>query len=88
MMATYCPTCGKNLALVGRAHNCTPRAGVVAEAKAGGAVAKPEKPVAKPAVEAVAPVAKHYSGRYRDVEKRKAYMRTYMRDFMRQNRAG
>ena len=31
-MADYCTICGKNLALVGRAHSCTPKAVVVAEA--------------------------------------------------------
>lgn len=86
-MANYCPTCGKNLALVGRAHNCVPKALVAAEAGAGSAVAKPEKPVAKPLPEVAKPVAKHYSGRYRDVEKRKAYMRTYMREHQRKRRA-
>ena len=81
-MTDWCSICWASLALVGPRHRCVPRAKpdwiVEAEAKAG-AVAKPEKSVAKPTPEVAEPVAKHYAGRYRDAEKRRAYMREYQR---------
>ena len=81
---------GRRIDLVSPRHRCVPRAKpdwiIATEAKTG-VVAKPAAPVAKQAVEAPKPVAKHCAGRYRDAEKRKAYMRTYMRDYQRKRGA-
>lgn len=74
---SQCPRCGANLALVGRAHNC---------------VAKQE-PVAKPEMDVAKPVAKQLKDdatcymRYRDPDSRRAYMRAYMKEWMRKKRA-
>jgi hypothetical protein len=54
-----CPKCGRNLALVGRVHNC---------------VANAPDVVANAVANALEPYR-----RYKDKEKRKAYMREYMR---------
>jgi hypothetical protein len=72
-----CPKCGVNIALVGRSHRC---------------IAKQE-PVAKPIEVMAKPVAKQPKDdaacylRYRDPEARRAYMRTYMKEWMRKRRA-
>jgi hypothetical protein len=66
-MANNCPRCGKNLALVGNSHRCMAN--------------KPDPVANKVDIVANEPIAmantKTY--RYRDAEKRKAYMREYMR---------
>lgn len=63
-----CTRCGANLEMVGRAHRCVPSSrGVVA--------AKRAMPVEQPPVLRV----KSKSYRYRDPEKRRAYMRDLMR---------
>jgi hypothetical protein len=64
-MQPICVKCGKNLALVGRVHNCTHTMAntqdVVANTASGMANVTPG------------------TYKYRDAEKRRAYMREYMR---------
>lgn len=63
-----CNICGANLALVGRIHNCRPQA-----------KATPTPLVANAAPVVVNKVANSRHGQYADKEKRRAYMREYMR---------
>lgn len=59
-----CPDCGANLALVGSRHRCVAN--------------KPD--MANTPTEDVANTDRSSTYRYRDAEKRRAYMRDYMRE--------
>jgi hypothetical protein len=61
-MPRTCSQCGKNIALVGTRHNCTPIAN------------SPTSVANKPEF-----VANEIYARYSDKEKRRTYMREYMR---------
>lgn len=67
-MAEFCPLCGKNLEMVGRAHYCQPLSGA------------PLVPVAKKPVANVANKGGKVANksRYKDLDKRREYMRQYM----------
>jgi hypothetical protein len=67
-----CKDCGLDLDLVGKSHRCIPR---VANTVA----------VTDDVANTVANATSTY--RYRDVERRRAYMRDYMRRYPRQKRA-
>jgi hypothetical protein len=67
-MQPTCHKCGKNLALVGRVHNCTPLLMANAMANAVDMANTPLEPILAPA-----------AYKYRDAEKRRAYMRELMR---------
>lgn len=69
-----CEVCGANLAIVGRRHRCVPMANIPED------VANGDENMANAAPD----MANRENGvantyRYRDVEKRRAYMREYMR---------
>jgi hypothetical protein len=70
-----CTICGLDMDLVGKSHRCVPRVAPVANNEPR--VANSEALVANKSTPA--PASKHYSGRYRDVEKRRSYMREFMR---------
>jgi hypothetical protein len=81
-MADACPGCGADRNLVGRQHRCVPRAKPVSQTD----VAKVEPMAKNMAKVDMANMAKNESDmakttyRYRDVEKRRAYMRELMRE--------
>lgn len=67
--ADRCPACGAMYALVGYRHHCVPRVR-----------AEPVPAAVKVAAPKAAPVAPEFpTYRHRDPEKRRAYMRDYMR---------
>jgi hypothetical protein len=73
-MQPTCHKCGKNLALVGRIHNCTPLLRAMAnnmdntDVMANSMANTPLEPILAPD-----------AYKYRDPEKRRAYMRELMR---------
>lgn len=73
-MSDNCPKCGSNLALVGRTHRCV--ANEVANEPDVANV--PTKNVANAEVD-VANTSDAKTYRYRDPEKRRTYMKTYMK---------
>jgi hypothetical protein len=64
-----CPKCGRNLALVGRIHNCSSQPTPVVHAPV--TVVHADTPVVH--------ANKSGEGRYSDAEKRRAYRREWMR---------
>jgi hypothetical protein len=77
-----CERCGKNLALVGRSHNCV--ANTMANTRKrvanNGDVAQLEERLpCKQDVGGSTPLVSTNTYRYRDADKRKTYMRDYMR---------
>jgi hypothetical protein len=82
-----CERCGKNLALVGRVHRCMANTNErVANSMANnGDVAQLEERLpCKQDVGGSTPLVSTNTYRYRDADKR----RTYMRDYMRKRREG
>lgn len=65
-MASHCPDCGKNLALVGKAHRCVPRV-----------VSQPD--MANVAVNNGHMANASTTYKYRNADKRRAYQRDLMR---------
>ena len=75
-MANNCSICGKNLDLVGGVHNCVPLQTIGQNLPGHGKETGPSK---KPGEnKPKRRVTKGSSYQYRDPEKRKAYMRSYM----------
>jgi hypothetical protein len=82
-----CTICGKNLALVGWAHICVPRAKLVIQTEPAKSLVanEPELVANAPPLVAnktepmVANKGESRHGKYLDIEKRRAYMTAYMR---------
>lgn len=79
MIANRCERCGANLALVGSMHRCVPRQPQPRQdqpsgTNAGGGIEA--KVIVQPAPDKPSPAT--YS-KYKDKDKRRAYMRDYMR---------
>ena len=85
-MAIFCDLCGANLAPVGHAHRCVPRAHapntVDAIADVDNDMANTESAVGDDMANAqsAAPASASATYRYRDVAGRRAYMRQLMRN--------
>jgi hypothetical protein len=90
-MANTCAACGANIALVGRVHRCRPqmvdgslsmtaveRAAIAEATIASGTVVQSLRADAEAEYRSAADSASTY--RYRDPEKRRAYMRNHMRE--------
>ena len=71
-MANICPQCGANTDMVGRVHRCVP---VPAELASDGSVPKPVPGEERKLM------GKKKSYAYRDPDKRREYMRNYMKEY-------